>query len=86
MFPSFVRQRSFGTQLAFVMAMVVTVVALSLTAIVTSMMQAQIERDKGAEHRGFQRHQQKVIGLGLFLDRFKRSKNDEWSEERREKD
>jgi len=44
----FVRQRSFGTQLAFVMALVVSVVALVLTAIITSMMQAQIELDKGA--------------------------------------
>jgi diguanylate cyclase (GGDEF)-like protein/PAS domain S-box-containing protein len=48
MFPLIVRQRSFGTQLAVVMAVVVSVVALALTAIVTSMMQAQIERDKGA--------------------------------------
>ncbi len=48
MISRFVRQRSFGTQLAFVMAVVATVVALTLTAIITSMMEAQIERDKGA--------------------------------------
>lgn len=48
MLKGFLRQSSFGTQLAFVMAVAVTVVALALTAIITSMMQAQIERDKGA--------------------------------------
>ncbi len=41
-------RRSFGTQLAALMAIAVTVVATALTAIITSMMQAQIERDKGA--------------------------------------
>lgn len=48
MLTRFIRRRSFGTQLAALMAIAVTVVALALTAIITSMMQAQIERDKGA--------------------------------------
>lgn len=48
MLTRFIRRRSFGTQLAVLMAIAVTVVALALTAIITSMMQAQIERDKGA--------------------------------------
>lgn len=43
-----VSQRSFGTQPAFVMALVVSLAALVLTASITSMVQAQIEPDKGA--------------------------------------
>jgi len=48
MLTRFIRRRSFGTQLAALMAIAVTVVALALTAIIRSMMQAQTERDKGA--------------------------------------
>lgn len=45
---SWLRRRSLGTQLACLLAMVVAVLTLSLTSLFTSMMQGQIERDKGA--------------------------------------
>lgn len=48
MLPRFVRRLTFTTQLAVVLSVVVMMLALAVTAIVTSMMQAQIERDKGA--------------------------------------
>jgi diguanylate cyclase (GGDEF)-like protein/PAS domain S-box-containing protein len=48
MLPRFVRRLTFSTQLAVVLSVVVVMLALAVTAIVTSMMQAQIERDKGA--------------------------------------
>ncbi|MDG0853331.1 diguanylate cyclase domain-containing protein [Roseateles puraquae] len=45
---SWLHRRSLGTQLAGLLAFVVLVLALSLTSLLTSMMQGQIERDKGA--------------------------------------
>lgn len=48
MLPRFVRRLTFSTQLAVVLSVVVIMLALAVTAVVTSMMQAQIERDKGA--------------------------------------
>lgn len=48
MLPRFVRRLTFSTQLAIVLSLVVIMLSLAVTAVVTSMMQAQIERDKGA--------------------------------------
>lgn len=48
MLPRFVRRMTVSTQLAVVLSVVVIMLALAVTAVVTSMMQAQIERDKGA--------------------------------------
>lgn len=45
---TWLRRRSLGVQLALLLALLVAVLSLSLTTLVTSMMRAQIERDKGA--------------------------------------
>lgn len=62
---SWLQRRSFGTQLAWVLALVVAVLVVALTAAFTSMMRSQIERDKGAALASLGRSITTALGKNL---------------------
>lgn len=62
---SWLQRWSLGSQLACILALVVLVLAFSLTSLLTSMMQAQIARDKGAALASLGRSITTALGKNL---------------------